>query len=184
MNDTGIWNLETAQSHGGHKHDQAIVNVITELFTFNTVADLGCGDGWYCKQLKEQLPKTIIHGFEGSIDMRIHGVYDEIFNIDLSEYQSTEQYDLVLCLEVGEHIPKQYEQIFLDNIVNFCKKHLILSWAIPKQGGRGHVNEQSLDYIQNEMKKRNFKIDIEKTKKLRDVAILKWFKNNITVYEL
>jgi hypothetical protein len=183
---TGIWDLETANSHGGHKHDEGIIKRILEEYEEPAMlADLGCGDGWYCTQLKEKWKNSVIHGYEGCADMKTEGVYDDIFIIDLSLKRYTDiKYDLVLCIEVGEHIPLEKEQVFLDNVREFCSNQLIMSWALPKQGGRGHFNERPEEYIYEEMSKRGFIVKEDLTKSLRDSATLKWLKRTVTAYEL
>ena len=50
---------------------------------------------------------------------------------------------------MGEHIPKIYEKIFIDNLDNNNTKGIIISWAVKGQGGVGHVNEQNNEYIKN-----------------------------------
>ena len=40
-------------------------------------------------------------------------------------------YDWIISLEVAEHIPREYENIYLDNIVRHAKEGVILSWARP-----------------------------------------------------
>jgi hypothetical protein len=182
---TGIWDINTANSHGGHKHDEGIIKKISELYEPIAVADLGCGDGWYCQQLKQKWKNTVIHGYEGCVDMKTEGVYDDIFILDLSlkRYVGI-KYDLVLCIEVGEHIPLEKEQTFLDNVKEFCDCFLVMSWALPKQGGRGHFNERPEDYIIEQMTKRGFFVDDSSTNELRDAATLKWLKRTVTAYEL
>lgn len=183
---TGIWDLETSLSHGGHKHDESLVQKIIDLYHEPIMmADVGCGDGWYCEELQKTWSKSIIHGYEGCVDMKTNGVYDDIFIIDLSLKRYIDiHYDFVLCIEVGEHIPKEKEQIFLDNLARFCTKHLIFSWAVPGQGGRGHLNEQPEEYIHEQMINRGFKINEFKTSELRKSATLKWLKRTVTAYEL
>ena len=64
----------------------------------------------------------------------------------------------VVSIEVGEHIPKSKESEFLDNLAYLAKVGLIISWAAPLgQGGHGHINEQSSNYIIEEMAKRDFR---------------------------
>lgn len=182
-NKTGIWDLDTVKK-GGHKHDESLLEALFTLYTPKIVADLGCGDGWYCKELKE-LGWPEIHGYEGCEDMREHGVYNDLFILDLTKKRWVDiPYDLVLCLEVGEHIPKDHEQVFLDNVVEFGKEAfaIVLSWAVPGQGGRGHFNEQPNDYVMAEMNKRGFERDTFATNYLRERASLRWFKNTLVVY--
>ena len=38
-------------------------------------------------------------------------------------------YDWVMSLEVAEHIPKEFESIYLDNIVRHAKEGIVISWA-------------------------------------------------------
>ena len=89
-----------------------------------------------------------------------------------------------MSLEVGEHIPSEHEQVFLDNVAAFGTKAyaVVMSWAVPGQGGRGHFNEQPNEYVIDEMRKRGFEPDHFATKFLREAAGLKWFKNSLVVY--
>lgn len=180
---TGIWDMDTV-ARGGHKHDEYLVRAIAELYTPALAADLGCGDGWYCKRLRE-LGWPQVHGYEGCEAMQKQGVYDDIFVMDLTKRRWVEiPYGLVLCLEVGEHIPKEHEQTFLDNVAEFGKSAfaVLLSWAVPGQGGRGHFNERPNDYIESNMRSRGFIVDSWATQHLRRTASLKWFKNTLVAY--
>ena len=46
-----------------------------------------------------------------------------------------------MSLEVGEHLPKEFEDIFINNLDNNNNYGIVLSWAIKGQGGYGHYNE-------------------------------------------
>ena len=91
-------------------------------------------------------------------------------------------YDWILSLEVGEHIPGEFEQIFLDNMANKATTGIILSWAIPGQHGDGHVNCKSNRYIISQMKQRGWRYDRKTAGNLREKATLGWFKNTIMVF--
>jgi cyclopropane fatty-acyl-phospholipid synthase-like methyltransferase len=60
-------------------------------------------------------------------------------------------YDWVFSIEVAEHIPKTYEQIYINNLVRHASHGIILSWAVPKQEGHGHVNNQDFSYIEEQL---------------------------------
>ncbi|XP_068232441.1 uncharacterized protein [Palaemon carinicauda] len=92
------------------------------------------------------------------------------------------KYDWVLSLEVGEHIPQEKEQTFLDNLVKYACKGVVLSWAIEGQGGYNHVNTRNNDYIQMQMEKRGLKMDQEASQMLRKKVVVYWFKNSLMVY--
>lgn len=179
---TGIWDLETANKHGGHKHDEGLVKKILDIYPkCDQAADLGAGDGWYAMKLVEA--GWNVDAYEGSEDMLQYGLYKNMMVIDLSLRRPIGiLYDFVLCLEVGEHIPEVREQSFLDNVAGFCANHLVLSWAVPGQGGRGHVNEKPQEYIREQVERRGFLFNGEITNCLRKAAGFRWFHNTVGAY--
>ena len=86
----------------------------------------------------------------------------------------------VYSLEVGEHLPKDKEDTFLDLLTK--GDGLIVSWAIPGQGGDGHINEQEVSYIRKKIEDRGFVYDADATKKMRDSARIAHFVHNIMVF--
>jgi len=177
--ETGIWDDRDLAK--GHKHDTKLAQALMDMYRPNRMADLGCGDGWYCSYFKEG-GWPIVHGYEGHPPKE--ALYDDIMVMDLSKVRHVGiTYDLVICLEVGEHIPKKHEQKFLDNIARFARWYLVLSWAVPGQGGRGHFNERPNSYIIDEMGKRDFYLNKEGTKTLRGSSELSWFRSSIMVFD-
>lgn len=179
--ETGIWNIELAEKR--HRYDPNLAEGIVKIFkSVRSVADLGCGLGHYCKFLKEQgIP--LVHGYEGTQNIQKIAAYDDVMVLDLTKKRWVEiSYNLVICIEVGEHIPKKYEQIFIDNVCEFTKKFLILSWAIPGQGGRGHFNEQPNEYVISKFVEKGLRLERKKTKFLREASGLKWLANTIMVF--
>jgi hypothetical protein len=87
-----------------------------------------------------------------------------------------------MSLEVGEHLPAQYEGVFLDNVVRHAVRNVLLSWAVPNQGGHLHINEKPNTVVIEQMKLRGFEYDEEESLQLRDVATLTWFKNTLMVF--
>ena len=178
--ESGIWTLEAAKKR--HRFDKQLAHVIGRAYKPALVADVGCGNGAYCKFLSEEYGWKI-HGYEGTQDIASLGIYDDIMILDLSVRRYVDiPYDLVICLEVGEHIPQKYEQAFLDNLADFTTKDLVMSWAIPGQGGFGHFNEQLNGYIIYWLEKRGLKLDMERSAILRKYATLKWFKETLMVF--
>ena len=178
--DTGIWSLQLAKKH---KCDYLLAETIPTYYKPKKFADLGCGNGQYCAIFKS-IGWNIVHGYEGTPNIKSLGVYDDIMTIDLSQRRYVDiDYDLVLCLEVGEHIPRKHEQIFIENVCEFTSKYLILSWAIPGQGGTGHYNEQPNEYIIEQFVNRGLKLSAAMTHVLRNHSTLPWFKNTIMVFK-
>lgn len=59
--------------------------------------------------------------------------------VDASTPVEMEPKDWVVSFEVGEHIDKAFEDIFIDNLVSLSTKGVVLSWAVEGQGGLNHM---------------------------------------------
>lgn len=179
---TGIWEQEDLVNH---VYDATLAGALVSVYHGITSAiDLGCGPGHYCKALlMANESGIVVHGIEGtpgmSQSMSMPGFEFAIKHFDLTQDISEmlpDPYDLVLCLEVAEHIPPEHEQTFLRNIDHLCKRYLVLSWAIPGQGGIGHVNEKPGSYVAKAVEALGFKRDQTRTNILRQAATYPWFK--------
>jgi len=160
--------------------DKSLADALVEMFGDCTVVDIGCGNGDYVKHFLNN--KILCVGYDGNPDTPkiTHGLCGVK---DFSEPVDIGKFDLVLSLEVGEHIPVEYEQTFLDNICRASKKYICLSWATPGQEGIGHVNCRDNCYIIKEMRARVVEMNIEMTKAIRKASTLPWGKNTIMIFE-
>jgi len=93
-----------------------------------------------------------------------------------------EPHDWVMSLEVIEHIPAQYERIVLDNLARVAKEGIVLSWAVPGQGGYFHINNQPQSHVDEVMNERLFYRDNSASEMLRAASSLGWLRNNVNVY--
>nr|XP_045598256.1 uncharacterized protein LOC123758114 isoform X2 [Procambarus clarkii] len=92
-------------------------------------------------------------------------------------------FDWVMSLEVGEHIPESGEKNFLDNLVKHACVGVVLSWAVPGQGGHSHVNCRSNDYVRKEMAARGLESDkLAEVKLRKNVDQLTYFMNTLMVF--
>lgn len=163
-----------------HQFDKRLAYEVARIFCVVTAVDIGCGNGQYTNFLNSKGIKCV--GYDGSPSTpEIAGKYCQV--MDFSEPVDIGQYDLVLSLEVGEHIPVEYEQDFIDNLCRAAKQYIVLSWAVIGQGGVGHVNCRNNDYIIRELGKRGFILDADSTERLREAAFLPWFKNTIMAFD-
>ena len=91
----------------------------------------------------------------------------------------------VISLEVGEHIPAEFMDIYLDNITNNCDNYLITSWAIRGQAGFGHVNCLDNHEIIPLIEKRGFKLMEKETEEVRNIDLSEapWFKNTLFIFK-
>jgi hypothetical protein len=176
---------EAQQSNGGyeqegviwHQHSNYLLIKLMELLPKEIpIIDIGCGHNFYASILNYCGYKAI------GIDTTDLG--SKYFKKgDVTKPIKIKGNHNVISFEVGEHIPKDYEQIFINNLCKHSKKYIILSWAVLGQGGDGHVNCQNNDYIINEMFNRNYTLNLEYTNSLREKINLFWFRDTLMVFE-
>jgi len=181
IHETGKWIGETAEKC--HKHDDKLSKGIIEFLkkeNCKNVVDFGCGMGLYVRDLNSVGITTC--GFDGNpvtpkLTNNTCGVIDLSVDFDLKR-----QFDWVVSLEVGEHLPKKYEKTYIQNLDKHAKNGIILSWALVNQGGAGHVNEASNQYIKNIFNKLGYENDLNAENILRTESKLWWFRKTIMVF--
>jgi len=177
---TGYWSLKLAETH---IFCEELAEWISNYLDNNkTLYDFGCGIGSYLKYLKNK-GFVDLTGYEGEVPNK---EFSNILKQDLSESFKVNKKGNVICLEVGEHIPKQYKDVFLDNICNACDNKLILSWAIRGQYSSSHINCLNNDEVISEIEKRGFLYLKEDSTKARNIIKpdgCNWFCNTILIYE-
>lgn len=194
INEHGFWENETAE---GHEHDEGLANALAEFFIkekgdkrITNVMDIGCGDGYYTKFLNDYKSFTIIcHGFDGNPNtVQLAGPNSFVMDFSKPTLLSEDhKYDWVLCLEVGEHIPAEYEDVFIKNIDKHNRYGVVLSWAVPGQGGDGHINCRPNAEIMHKMKDMGYYLDVVETPKLRKACAeypkpCYWFRDTLMVF--
>ena len=150
INKTGFWEQPCNQNI-----DLGLANEIINMLkneinsgVKNNFSDFGCGClGLYVKKYLENDLNTI--GYDGN------PYTEKLTNgkckvLDLTDdFNVNEKFSWIICLELGEHIPKEFEDKLINNLNNNCTNGIILSWAVKGQGGHGHFNCQNNDYIKN-----------------------------------
>ena len=177
-NKTGTWKLETCDYT--HVLDERLAFKLLKMFDGQSVLELGAGCGCYASVWKHNGLKH--HAYDGTANIAelTHGM---VQYSNLAKPLREEPHDWVMSLEVGEHIPKLFEEQFLRNIVDHAKHGVVLSWAVPGQRGTGHVNCQPNDYIEAKMNTLGFTLNRERTIELRETARFRWFKRTVMVYD-
>lgn len=166
-----------------HVTDWKLAEALADFFekeNAQTIVDFGCGDGDYVNYFLKKGLRAV--GYDGNPVTELESggtcfVQDLSIPIDLNA-----RFDWVMSLETGEHLPQQYERIFIENLTRHVKYGLVLSWAIKGQGGTGHFNEQNNDYIKKIFADMGWYNDLEVEKQLRERSEVHWFKNTIMVF--
>ena len=144
------------------------------------VVDFGCGLGDYVRAFRDN--GIAAEGYDGHPDTyTLSGGIAHQINLALP-FDLRTRFDWVLSLEVGEHIPAEFERNYIENLVRHAEKGIVLSWAVPGQPGYGHVNNHENEYIKEVMKKYGFFSDEVSASVLRSSVCAWWFKNTIMVF--
>jgi hypothetical protein len=75
--------------------------------------------------------------------------------------------DLVLCLEVAEHMPESSADRLVQRLADCTDGKLLFSAATPGQGGSGHINEQPHKYWMDKIKAAGLVLSTMQTRELR-----------------
>lgn len=135
------------QQDGSVRSANEIIPIALELIDVHSVLDVGCGTGGWLAACKGQGVKDVL-GIDGDyVDRsRLNISPHEFRSLDLTApFDLGRTFDLVLSLEVGEHLPEHAAKAYIHSLTQHG--HAVLfSAAIPYQGGKHHVNEQWQDY--------------------------------------
>lgn len=181
---TGIWSgLSKFDMMLHHVHDHTLASALKDFFysqKVQSIGDLGCGTGFYTKLFNQSGLNSF--AYDGNPDT--FEISDGVGSVlDLSNYfEFPQPFDWVLSLEVGEHIPSDYEDTYINNLNINCSKGIILSWAVEGQAGDGHVNCRNNNYIKSKFSEMGYTNDLANENLLRKSATAPWFKNTIMVF--
>lgn len=183
----GAWQNNSLEGHthsnGQPFFDKSMAEAMLRFIYKNNICslyDFGCGGGFYTQYFRDH--NLLCYGYDGNpYTTNITNGFCEV--LDLSVSVDLSPLDLVLSLEVGEHLPPQFESIFIQNLHKHNTKALIVSWAIEGQGGWGHFNERNNSYIKQKFLDLGYYNDIDEEKLIRDASALPWFKNTIMVFK-
>lgn len=122
-----------------------VCNAVIKVLNPLSIVDVGCGIGDYVAGFL--INGVDAYGIEGSKNCLPYLVApeDKITITDLRKTLSWYWYDLVLCLEVLEHVEKEFANMIIYNFSNMSDR-ILTSAAPPGQGGHYHVNCQPKSY--------------------------------------
>lgn len=179
--ETGIWTPEEAET--GHVFDYRLAQWLGQYFPKDQpLIDMGCGPATYLRYFHD-IGFQDLYGVEGT---DIAGSeFSRVKVQDLTKHFDIEQRGNVMCLEVAEHIPSDFTEMFLNNIERHLNGKLLLSWGIPGQDGLGHVNCLHNIAVIDLLKKRNIQLNVEDSLIARAMVSnhAHWLRNTIMIFE-
>lgn len=131
---------------GSSRSAAVVIDHLVERLAVNSVPDVGCGHGAWCAAWRRVGISDVIgvDGVDGDyVDSSVMAIPEKSFiHHDLrKELNLGRHFDLVMSLKVAEHIPADYAETFVQNLVRHGES-ILFSAAVPGQVGDFHVNEQ------------------------------------------
>lgn len=166
------------------KSAREIVPFIVELVKPNSVIDVGCGLGAWLSIFAENGVEEVL-GIDGDyVDIeRLKIPMSSFLTRDLKQPFTLEQvFDLVLSLEVGEHLPSESANLFVDSLVKLGPA-ILFSAALPYQPGDFHINCQWPEYWANLFYQRGYVLfDCLRMKFWNNRNVSWWYSQNTLLF--
>lgn len=181
--------------HEAEKMSRWFLPLLNSVIPFNSLVDVGAGEGHYLKWLEDNRPEVKAIGLEGSpaVDRRMVTRMNPIIKIDLRTYgqafRIAERFDIALSLEVAEHIEEEYSDTFIDALCSLSDV-VVMTAASPGQGGLMHVNEQLRSYWEKKFFARGYGRDEAEIHLILGIVearergeyVTPWLQPNIVVF--
>lgn len=190
----GVLNPETFYSEEYYQKRQedpwrsdarSVSKALDEVFEPRSVIDFGCAIGGHLEWFHER--GVEVHGVEGNSKAFNHAVVPvaDLEEHDLRQrFESSNTYDLAICIEVAEHIPARFAGTLLDSITDSART-VFFTAAPPGQDGTHHIHLRNEQYWEDEFEKRGFQRMESFEQRLKqeiEVEETTWVTENIFVF--
>jgi SAM-dependent methyltransferase len=180
---TGSIDYNHAQNRHSLKGAEIALPYLLEGDAPCSMLDVGCGIGTWLKAARN-MGIVDIFGVDGVEIPREQLLFsNELFRRqDLTEpWTLGRRFDVVLCLEVAEHLNKNIAPILVQSLIKHTET-IIFSAASPGQMGQHHVNGQWPDYWQQQFNNCGFVCsDHIRWKIWNQKEIEPWYRQNLFV---
>src|SRR3954471_8874185 len=162
---------------------QRVLPLVFELVAPSSVVDVGCGAGvWLAEAGRLGVGDYLgVDGHTPAGSLRIDA--DRFLRHDLATPLRLERrFDLVICLEVAEHVEAQAADVLVDSLARLGPA-VLFSAAVPQQSGEHHVNEQWPDYWAGRFAARGLvPVDAVRPRIWRDDSVPWWYRQNALLF--
>lgn len=156
------------------------------------VIDVGCGSGAVLEALRDR--GCEVFGLEKSTAaLKIcceKGLAVEEFDLEADrDFKiGNGTYDVVVSMEVAEHLPQSADDRYLD-LLTSLGPIVVFTAAPPGQGGTDHINEQPPEYWFAKFARRGFQVNSSLGERWREEweashQVQEWYFRNLMVFEM
>jgi SAM-dependent methyltransferase len=161
-----------------------VVPLLIRLVRPSSVVDVGCGAGSWLKEFQVAGVADVLgidfHVQESSLRIP----REKFLRSDLQRPISVpRRFDMVLCMEVAEHLPRESADILVQSLVNLGPI-VIFSAALPYQlGSASHVNEEWPEWWVKLFSARGYKvIDCIRELIWLERSVPYWYSQNLLMF--
>lgn len=148
-----------------------------------SLTDFGAGVGQFGHALRALLPNLEYHGYDGAGNVE-EFTHNYVHFVDLTQPLHLKRTDWVISSEVGEHIPHVFEKQVIANLHAHNCKGVILTWAVLGQGGHGHINCHSNEYLIHIFQELGYTMNQTMTQAMRNsVTSSGWLHGSAMAFE-
>jgi SAM-dependent methyltransferase len=169
---------------GSQRSASEIVPLILEMVRPNSVVDVGCGRGSWLLVFEENGVADFL-GVDGDFINRRELVIspEKFWPHDLQKpLYLDREFDLVVSLEVAEHLPESCADTFVETLTRLGSV-ILFGAAIPHQGGTCHLNCQWPDYWAERFHARGYQvIDAVRKRIWKNERVAVWYSQNTFLY--
>jgi SAM-dependent methyltransferase len=180
-NDTFFDEMEASS----YRSAREVLPYLHKIFPFKSVIDIGCGTGVWLKVCQDDLAITDFKGIEGPYlkKEKLKVNPDNVQFTDLKqELKLDRKYDLVISMEVGEHLPDSSSANFVKSLAN-AGDFILFSAALPGQEGTYHINEQFPEYWATKFIDAGFTpVDVLRKYFWNNAGVDWWYRQNMMLY--
>jgi SAM-dependent methyltransferase len=158
---------------------RAMLGPLLREFTPQSVVDVGCGSGGWARVALDAGIADVVAIDGDFVDRTALQIpVDRFQPLDLREpLKLDRRFDLVVCMEVAEHLPEERGPGLIDDLCALADL-VLFSAAVPGQGGVAHLNLRWQSYWAELFGTRGFGVTDIRPRYWRDAPIAWWYRQN------
>lgn len=161
-----------------------IVPLVINWVRPRSVIDVGCGTGTWLAAFRSQGVEDVL-GIDGDyVDRAMLEIPSDRFRAHdlVTPLRLGREFDLVLSLEVAEHVAAESADLFVDSLTR-AGPVVLFSAAAPHQGGTHHINEQWPAYWAERFGRRGYDvIDCVRRRVWHNPEVCWYYAQNVLLF--